>query len=79
MAITLGNVSVGKPIDPQYLVLDASNGKEYGYYDAPISFGRLGRFTREEGFVFLKAEEKNMKRSVRLLKANSLDLGTDRG
>jgi hypothetical protein len=57
VVIELGYSLVGKPFTPKYLVMDATTGREYGYYAPPEKSGRLARFSRDEGFVFLKTEK----------------------
>jgi hypothetical protein len=62
IAIELTNPPVpGKPMNPRYLMLDATTGKEYGYYAPPAKVGKLARFSREEGFIFLGNEKGKFK------------------
>lgn len=62
ISIQLGDPPIlGKPVNPRYLVLDAMTGKEYGYYVPPAKIGRLTRFNREEGFIFLAVEKGKFK------------------
>lgn len=63
VSIELGDKpAAGKPVRPRYLVLDATSGKEYGYFAPPEEVkGKLGRFSREEGFIFVAREKGNLK------------------
>lgn len=58
LAIQLGELAIGKPIHPKYLVLNTTTGKEYGYFvPSEAVKGRLVRFSSEEGFVFMSNEK----------------------
>jgi hypothetical protein len=60
LAVEFGDEpSPGKRVNPKFLVLNSSTGKEYGFYAPPAEVnGMPARFTREDGFVFLKSDDK---------------------
>ena len=69
LGVKLGDYpGVDKAVNPTFLVLDASTGREYGYFAPPAEARDMMpvRFTREGGFAFLEVDEQ---RKIRILTA----------